>query len=301
MFQEKNTKPEKTIIYPVCVICHEIILLTNLFLNDDYDLYISFNCGCKNNNIIKSTKFASLATYYARMSRTINFSSDYCIKCLTYYTKGCNHDKNYILKYKINQYTKHCSIHPSQIFAYYCEQCNKLICKECKKLHQKHPLITMSKLYQQAHFNIISNKDKNTLINLIPETIPNNYRKKIIEHLTEFKDLLYSSFLEKKKKLSFNLILSVICLQSISKIEIMQFDKSIDTFYSNNKVAIMTLSLDAPSNSTMIIPIYVRRVKEFYIFENKKICMVFSQRSFKRFLIHFYDQYRSYHTFYTSN
>ena len=132
----------------------------------------------------------------------------------------------------------------------------------------------MSKLYQQAHVNIISNKEKNTLINLIPETIPNNYRKKIIEHLTEFKDLLYSSFLEKKKKLSFNLILSVICLQSISKIDIMQFDKSIDTFYSNNKVAIMTLSLDAPSNSTMIIPIYVRRVKEFYIFENKKICMM---------------------------
>ena len=41
MFQEKNTKPEKTIIYPECVICHEIIFLTNLFLNDDYDLYIS--------------------------------------------------------------------------------------------------------------------------------------------------------------------------------------------------------------------------------------------------------------------
>ena len=77
----KNIK----VVYPICIFCKEIILLTSVFLNQEYQLYLSYQCKCNSNTIISFQKYYDLINYYSNLSLKIPCLSfinlKYCIKC----------------------------------------------------------------------------------------------------------------------------------------------------------------------------------------------------------------------------
>ena len=141
-----------------CLSCKERIpLISNIEINDNNNIYISFYCQCNNDNVI--------------------YDLNDCIN------KFKDEDRN-IINYK-------CLLHKEEDIEFFCIDCIKEFCYKCDKFtHIKlnHKIHNLNSFFKLVETNL---KFKNNYKEIINKKIKDNHSK---ENFIKFCDLVYNTF-----------------------------------------------------------------------------------------------------------
>ena len=150
--------------YIKCFHCYEVtelpeddvsMLPYNFFANNAFD-YLLIQCTKENAILCTSCGDESEA-----ISRCVECSEFLCIKCVTAHRRIRVTKAHKIIALDALRYDKssvhrpvHCPDHDPEVFTYYCEICEDLICKECTILqHRGHKYESMYHILFFFHIN----------------------------------------------------------------------------------------------------------------------------------------------------
>ena len=157
--RDSQYKQLKICLPPICLYCHNIILLQGLLIDSRNDLFLEYSCGCKQKkSIILFDK------YYYQLQLFINFlrkecncqknkSICYCNNCDKYLCEKCieEHTTHFLFDFRIEDYYHQCKTHNmnEEIF---CFTCRKLLCSKCNTLyHNNHSQCFHVMLFLQCY------------------------------------------------------------------------------------------------------------------------------------------------------
>ncbi len=150
----------------LCLSCKKRIpLISNIELNDNNKIYISFYCQCNSDNVIYNL-------------------NDYIIKL--------NDEGKNIINYK-------CLLHKEEDIEFFCIDCIKEFCYKCEKFSHislKHKIHNLNSFFKLVETNL---KFINTYKEIINKKIKDNNSKK---NFIKFCDLVYGTFYKYKDNYS---------------------------------------------------------------------------------------------------
>ena len=244
-------KIDKFNLYKIsrCPNCHLICSLKLFYQNNLH--FINFKCENNHNGNIslkdyinESNKYSLQKEKCGECGKEIKENVFFCPKCSKFICYTCSinclkKNNHNILNFK--QYDNLCKIH-SNIYCYYCIQCEQNLCINCKSKHELHNLLDLSKFNYSKESKMKLERGINNLENTIKNL--DKMKQNFISRINELKEsieleiILIKIFLdtseygEKQHKLNYHIIQNLKNFEKIFKSNIILYEK---VFNEGNK------------------------------------------------------------------